>query len=181
MKFSLKHISEHSKLLLLSLMVGVLSGCAAVVLDWLIHTIKHLLSDGFHFAYAWQNLVLPGIGMLISLLLVRYLIKDNIGHGVTKVLLAVSRNESKIKPHNTWSSMLTSSITIGFGGSVGAEAPIVYTGAAIGSNLGRAFGLSYRNITLLLGCGAAGAVAGIFKAPLAGVLFTLEILLFNVR
>ena len=161
-------------------MVGVLSGCAAVVLDWLIHTIKHLLSDGFHFAYAWQNLVLPGIGMLISLLLVRYLIKDNIGHGVTKVLLAVSRNESKIKPHNTWSSMLTSSITIGFGGSVGAEAPIVYTGAAIGSNLGRAFGLSYRNITLLLGCGAAGAVAGIFKAPLAGVLFTLEILLFNV-
>ena len=103
MKFSLKHISEHSKLLLLSLMVGVLSGCAAVVLDWLIHTIKHLLRDGFHFAYAWQNLVLPGIGMLISLLLVRYLIKDNIGHGVTKVLLAVSRNESKIKPHNTWS------------------------------------------------------------------------------
>ena len=180
MKFSLKHISEHSKLLLLSLMVGVLSGCAAVVLDWAIHAIKHLLSDGFHFAYAWQNLVLPGIGMLLSLLLVRYLVKDNIGHGVTKVLLAVSRNESKIKPHNTWSSMLTSSITIGFGGSVGAEAPIVYTGAAIGSNLGRAFGLSYRNITLLLGCGAAGAVAGIFKAPLAGVLFTLEILLFNV-
>ena len=161
-------------------MVGVLSGCAAVVLDWAIHAIKHLLSDGFHFAYAWQNLVLPGIGMLLSLLLVRYLVKDNIGHGVTKVLLAVSRNESKIKPHNTWSSMLTSSITIGFGGSVGAEAPIVYTGAAIGSNLGRAFGLSYRNITLLLGCGAAGAVAGIFKAPLAGVLFTLEILLFNV-
>lgn len=179
-KFSLKHISEHSKLLLLSLMVGVLSGCAAVILDWAIHAIKHLLSHGFHFAYAWQNLVLPGIGMLISLLLVRYLIKDNIGHGVTKVLLAVSRNDSKIKPHNTWSSMLTSSITIGFGGSVGAEAPIVYTGAAIGSNLGRAFGLSYRNITLLLGCGAAGAVAGIFKAPLAGVLFTLEILLFNV-
>ena len=118
--------------------------------------------------------------MLISLLLVRYVIRDNIGHGVTKALLAVSRNDSKIKPHNTWSSMLTSSITIGFGGSVGAEAPIVYTGAAIGSNLGRIFGLSYRNITLLLGCGAAGAVAGIFKAPLAGVLFTLEILLFNV-
>ena len=161
-------------------MVGVLSGCAAVVLDWSIRTVKHLLNGGFHANYEWQYLVLPGIGMLISLLLVRYVIRDNIGHGVTKALLAVSRNDSKIKPHNMWSSMLTSSITIGFGGSVGAEAPIVYTGAAIGSNIGRAFGLSYRNITLLLGCGAAGAVAGIFKAPLAGVLFTLEILLFNV-
>ncbi len=174
------HISERSKILLLSLLVGVLSGCAAVVLDGAIHVIKRLLNDGFHAVYAWQYLVLPGIGMLLSLLLVRYLVRDNIGHGVTQVLLAVSRNESKIKPHNTWSSMLTSSITIGFGGSVGAEAPIVYTGAAIGSNLGRVFGLSYRNITLLLGCGAAGAIAGIFKAPLAGVLFTLEILLFNV-
>ena len=124
--------------------------------------------------------MLPGVGMLISLLLVRYVVRDNIGHGVTKVLLAVSRNESRIRPHNTWSSVLTSSFTIGFGGSVGAEAPIVYTGAAIGSNMGRVCGLSYRSITILLGCGAAGAIAGIFKAPLAGVLFTMEILLFNV-
>ena len=182
MKHFLKNIPERSKLLLLSLMVGVLSGCAAVFLDWAIHTIKRLLNEGIHLGgdYEWQYLVLPGVGMLISLLLVRYVIKDNISHGVTKALLAVSRGESKIRPHNTWSSMLTSSITIGFGGSVGAEAPIVYTGAAIGSNLGRLAGLSYRNITLLLGCGAAGAIAGIFKAPLAGVLFTLEILLFNV-
>ena len=182
MKHFLKNIPERSKLLLLSLMVGVLSGCAAVILDWAIHAIKRLLNEGIPLGgdYEWQYLVLPGLGMLISLLLVRYVIKDNIGHGVTKALLAVSRGESKIKPHNTWSSMLTSSITIGFGGSVGAEAPIVYTGAAIGSNLGRLAGLSYRNITLLLGCGAAGAIAGIFKAPLAGVLFTLEILLFNV-
>ena len=182
MKHVLKNIPERSKLLLLSLMVGVLSGCAAVILDWAIHAIKRLLNEGIPLGgdYEWQYLVLPGVGMLISLLLVRFVIKDNISHGVTKALLAVSRGESKIKPHNTWSSMLTSSITIGFGGSVGAEAPIVYTGAAIGSNLGRLAGLSYRNITLLLGCGAAGAIAGIFKAPLAGVLFTLEILLFNV-
>ena len=175
-------ISEHSKLLLLSLMVGVLSGCAACLLDWAIHAIRRLLESGSWGGgdYSWQYLVLPGVGMLIALLLVRYVIRDNISHGVTKALLAVSRNDSKIKAHNTWSSMLTSSITIGFGGSVGAEAPIVYTGAAIGSNLGRAAGMSYRNVTLLLGCGAAGAVAGIFKAPLAGVLFTLEILLFNV-
>ena len=181
MRSFLKHIPERSKLLVLSLMVGVLSGCAAVVLDRAVHGVRQLLGQGFlRGSHDWQYLILPGIGMLISLLLVRHVIRDNIGHGVTKVLLAVSRNESKIKPHNLWSSMLTSSITIGFGGSVGAEAPIVYTGAAIGSNLGRAFDLSYRSITLLLGCGAAGAVAGIFKAPLAGVLFTLEILLYNV-
>ena len=118
--------------------------------------------------------------MLISGLLLRYLIKDNIGHGVTKVLVAVSKKEWSIKPHNTWSSILTSAFTIGFGGSVGAEAPIVYTGAAIGSSFSRLFGMSYRSATILLGCGAAGAVAGIFKAPLAGVLFTLEILMFGI-
>ena len=175
-------ISEHNTILLLSFIVGVLSGCAAVILDWAIEQISFLLNGNFWNSsdYEWSFLVLPGVGMFISLLLLKFVVKDNIGHGVTKVLLAVSRNESKIKPHNTWSSVLTSSFTIGFGGSVGAEAPIVYTGAAIGSNIGRICHLSYRNITLLLGCGAAGAVAGIFKAPLAGVLFTMEILLFNV-
>lgn len=165
----------------LSLVVGLLSGFAAVLLSWLIDRIRFLLNNGFTGGpYNWQYLVLPGVGMLVSLLLLKFLVRDNIGHGVTKVLLAISRNDSKIKTHNTWSSVLTSSVTIGFGGSVGAEAPIVYTGAAIGSNLGRVAGLSYHNITVLLGCGAAGAVAGIFKAPLAGVLFAMEVLLFNI-
>jgi CIC family chloride channel protein len=118
--------------------------------------------------------------MILSLLLVKFFLKDSIGHGVTRVLTAVSKNESKIKPHNMWSSVVASSLTIGFGGSVGAEAPIVYTGAAIGSNMARWMGLSPKHMTILLGCGAAGAVAGIFKAPLAGILFTLEILLFNI-
>lgn len=178
--FLLKRMSERHKLLALSLVVGVLSGLSAVALDWFIHFLKNLLESGFEGSYHFGYLVLPGIGMLVSLLLLSYFIKDNIGHGVTKVLVAMSRNESRIESHNMWSSILTSSITIGFGGSVGAEAPIVYTGAAIGSNLGRVSGLSYKNITVLLGCGAAGAVAGIFKAPLAGVLFTMEILLFNI-
>jgi len=173
-------IPERQKLLILSLIVGVISGLAAVLLVFLIHLIKNSLDGCFGIENNLQNLLLPGIGMFVSLLLVSSLIRDNISHGVTKVLVAMSRNESRIKPHNSWSSILTSSITIGFGGSVGAEAPIVYTGAAIGSNLGRIAGLSYKNITVLLGCGAAGAVAGIFKAPLAGVLFTMEILLFNV-
>ena len=174
------HMSERSLLLLLSFLVGIGSGLAAVLLTSCIDGIKNLLDNTLSLNHNIQYLLLPGAGMLISLLLLRFVIKDNISHGVTKVLLAVSRGESKIKPHNMWSSMLTSSVTIGFGGSVGAEAPIVYTGAAIGSNLGRCFGLSYRNITILLGCGAAGAISGIFKAPLAGVLFTMEILLFNI-
>lgn len=172
--------TERRKLLLLSLAVGIAAGLAAVLLTSAIQLIKDILSGRPGEAFYWRFLVLPGIGMLISLLLLRFVVRDNIGHGVTKVLLAVSRNESRIKPHNMWSSVLTSSITIGFGGSVGAEAPIVYTGAAIGSNLGRWSKLSFRSITILLGCGAAAAVAGIFRAPLAGVLFVMEILLFNV-
>ena len=175
----LRRIPERSALLILSVITGVLCGLAAVCLKLAIHWIqtKLALVTG---PCPWAMLVLPGVGMLLSLLIVRYIVKDRIGHGVTKVLQAVSKNESKIKRHNCWSSLVTSALTIGFGGSVGAEAPIVYTGAAIGSNLGRYCGMSYRGMTLLLGCGAAGAVAGIFNAPLAGVLFTLEILLFNL-
>lgn len=170
----LSSMPERRQLLVLAPVVGVFCGLAAVLLKLMIHGLHSGLE------MQWGRLFLPGIGMLLSGLIVRYLVKDNIGHGVTKVLVAVSKNESRIKGHNLWSSLLTSGITIGFGGSVGAEAPIVYTGAAIGSNLGRWMGLSYRGITILIGCGAAGAVAGIFNAPLAGILFTLEILLFNL-
>ena len=175
----LRRLPEHSRVLILSVVTGLLCGCAAVLLKTAIHAIHYGLRSLVGGA-AWLYLLLPGLGMLLSLLIVRYIVRDSIGHGVTKVLQAVSKNESKIKSHNTVSSLVTSALTIGFGGSVGAEAPIVYTGAAIGSNLGRYMGLSYRGMTLLLGCGAAGAVAGIFNAPLAGVLFTLEILLFNL-
>lgn len=177
----LKGMSEGNMLLILALFTGLLSGIAAVVLKHLISLIGWILRGWFITPVdSFLYLLYPGIGMLLALLFVRYFIKDNIGHGVTKVLLAISKNESKIKPHNTWSSVVASSLTIGFGGSVGAEAPIVYTGAAIGSNIGSLFGLSYKHIKILLGCGAAGAVAGIFKAPLAGILFTLEILMFNI-
>ena len=174
--------NEQSVLLVLSVVVGVLCGGAAVLLKTAIHWIYSgvVLSSVRATGWGWLYILFPGAGMLLAFLIVRHLVRDNIGHGVTKVLVAVSKNESKIRPHNMYSSLVTSALTIGFGGSVGAEAPIVYTGAAIGSNLGRYMGLSYRNMTILLGCGAAGAVAGIFDAPLAGVLFTLEILLFNL-
>lgn len=174
-------LSPRNRLLALALLTGCLSGGAAVLLHFLISLIKTAADGVFSFIPGhWQWLVLPGVGMLISLLIVKYLVRDNISHGVTKVLQAISNKQCFIKAHNLWSSMATSAVTIGLGGSVGAEAPIVYTGAAIGSNLGRRFGLSYRQMTILLGCGAAGALAGIFKAPLAGVLFTMEILLFNI-
>ena len=177
----LMKLSERDVMMILSLFVGVSCGLAAVLLKLSIEFIHHHLTSWFDSeAYNALYLIYPGIGMLIAMLFVRYVVKDNIGHGVTKVLLAVSKNESKIRSHNMWTSLAASSVTIGFGGSVGAEAPIVYTGAAIGSNVARYMGLSYKNMTILLGCGAAGAVAGIFKAPLAGVLFTLEILLFNI-
>ena len=174
-------MAERDLMMILSLFVGVACGIAAVALKTAIEFIHHSLTSWFDgSAYNFLYLIYPGVGMLIAMLFVRYVVKDNIGHGVTKVLLAVSKNESKIRSHNMWTSVAASSVTIGFGGSVGAEAPIVYTGAAIGSNVARYMGLSYKNMTILLGCGAAGAVAGIFKAPLAGVLFTLEILLFNI-
>ena len=174
-------LSEKTKLLLLAVLVGLLCGCAAILLKTLIHWIQTGLTSWFRGPVDGLLLLLyPGLGMLLSLLFVRYLLKDDISHGVTKVLQAVSKNESNIKAHNTWSSIAASSVTIGFGGSVGAEAPIVYSGAAIGSVVARKAGLSYKNMTMLLGCGAAAAIAGIFKAPLAGVLFTLEILLFNM-
>lgn len=183
-------LSQNDLLLILSFVVGVGCGLAATALKFCIHFLQsHLYGESiienaetFRLTLTQEVLlaVLPGVGMLISLLFVKYIVRDNIGHGVTKVLTAVSKNESRIKPHNMWTSLVASSITIGFGGSVGAEAPIVYTGAAIGSNVAKRFGLSYKNMTILLGCGAAGAVAGIFKAPLAGMLFTLEILLFNI-
>ena len=177
----LKRLPERQLVIILSLAVGLLSGLAAVLLKNTVHWIRVLLTSWFQTgAESLLYFIYPGVGMLLSLLYVRYVVKDDIGHGVTKVLYAISRKDSKIKRHNTYSSIVASSVTIGLGGSVGAEAPIVYTGAALGSNIAKFFRLNYRYITLMLGCGAAGAVAGIFKAPLAGIVFTLEILMLDL-
>jgi CIC family chloride channel protein len=175
------HLPERQLTLLLALTVGLLSGLAAVLLKQAIHFIQWALISWFNTsAESLLYLLYPGIGMLLTLLFVRYFVKDDISHGVTKILYAISRRNSKIKRHNTWTSMAASALTIGFGGSVGAEAPIVHTGAAIGSGIGQALRLKEKHVAMLLGCGAAGAIAGIFKAPLAGIIFTLEILMFDL-
>lgn len=176
-----KHFSERTFILILSFMVGILTACAALILKELIHKIQFLLTNQFDTTGSnWLYLVYPVIGIFLTGLFVRYIVKDDIGHGVTKILFAIAQKQSKIKGHNTWSSVLASAITIGFGGSVGAEAPIVLTGSAIGSNLGSMFRMNSKTLMLLVGCGAAGAVSGIFKAPIAGLVFTLEVLMIDL-
>lgn len=176
-----KNIKEKRFILLLSFLVGICTALAALLLKLLIHWIQNFLTENFDTTEAnYLYLVYPVVGIFLTGLFVRYVVKDDISHGVTKILYAISRRQSRIKRHNTWSSILASSITIGFGGSVGAEAPIVLTGSAIGSNLGSLFKMEYRTLMLLVGCGAAGAVAGIFKAPIAGLVFTLEVLMIDL-
>ena len=176
-----QHITENNFLIILALVVGVICGFAALLLKLLIHTISETLTEHMNVTSAnWLYLVYPVIGILIVTLYIKYIVKDNISHGVTRVLNAISQKKSRLKRHNMYSSMLASSITIGFGGSVGAEGPIVYTGAAIGSNIGQAFRLSPKVLMLLVGCGAAAGIAGIFRAPIAGMLFTIEILMIDL-
>lgn len=176
-----KHIPQNQFILVLSFVVGILSALAAFALKHLIHFIQHLLTGGFDpHTFNWLYLVYPVIGILITGLFIRKIVRDDISHGVTKVLYAISCRMGKIRHHNTWSSLLASSITIGFGGSVGAESPIVMTGSAIGSNLGSLFKMEKKVMMLLIGCGAAGAVSGIFKAPIAGLVFVIEVLMLDL-
>jgi chloride channel protein, CIC family len=165
----------------LSLVVGLLSALAAALLKYSIHYMHKILTEGITSqSGSYLYLAYPLIGMFLTFLFVRYIVKDNIGHGISRILYSISRNKSRLKAHNTWTSIIASTLTIGFGGSVGAEAPIVLTGSSIGSAIGRFFKLNYKNITLLIGCGAAGAISGIFKAPIAGIVFTLEILMLDL-
>ncbi len=177
----LSKISEKNLIYILSLLVGILSGTAAFVLKNFIHYVSFFLTRHFKTSSeSYFYLAYPMIGILISLLIVKYLIKDDISHGISKILSKLSKKDSYIKAHNMFSSMITSGFTIGFGGSVGAEAPIVYTGAALGSNLSQVLKLNHNQVRLLIGCGATGAIAGIFRAPMAGIMFTLEVLMLDL-
>ena len=168
-------------MIILALLVGFFAAVAAFILHWIINQIVYLLTSSFDRTGAnWLYLVYPVVGIYLTSLFVRYVVKDNISHGITRILYAISSNKSRLKSHNCWSSVIASAITIGFGGSVGAEAPIVLTGSAIGSNLGQLFHMDRKMLMTLVGCGAAGAIAGIFKAPIAGLVFTLEVLMIDM-
>lgn len=175
------NIKERHFILILSFLVGICTAFAALLLKVIIHKIQFFLTDNFNTTEAnYLYLVYPVVGIFLAGWFVRNLVKDDISHGVTRILYSISRRQGRIKRHNVWSSIIASSITIGFGGSVGAEAPIVLTGSAIGSNLGSVFKMEHRTLMLLVGCGAAGAIAGIFKAPIAGLVFTLEVLMIDL-
>ena len=174
-----RHISERYFLLILSLLIGVTMALVAALLKFIIHVVESFILQNIedhHYLY----LLFPALGILLSLLFVRYIVRDDISHGVTKVLSSISQRKSRIKPHNTWTSIIASALTISFGGSVGAESPIVLTGAAVGSNFGRLFRLEQRNLMLLIGCGVAGALGGVFKAPITGLVFVIEVLLLDL-
>ena len=176
-----QRLTERQMLAILAVLVGAFAGLGTYLFEVLLHLIKSCLVnwfdvDTFHILY----LIYPGIGIILATLFVKYIVRDNISEGVTRVLYAMSRRGSRIAGHNCWTSIVGGATTIGFGGSVGPEAPIVLTGAAIGSNIGKLAKLNYKNITLLLCCGAGAAVAAIFKAPITGVVFVLEILMLDI-
>ncbi len=176
-----RHISDKVFIITLALMVGFFAAVAAYVLHSTINLIVRLLTGSFDTeTFNFLYLLYPVVGIYLTSLFVRYIVKDNISHGITRILYSISSNKSRLKVHNCWSSVIASAITIGFGGSVGAEAPIVLTGSAIGSNLGKIFHLDSKTLMTLVGCGAAGAIAGIFKAPIAGLVFTLEVLMIDL-
>ena len=175
------NIKEKHFVLIVSFLVGICTAASAIILKNLIHFIQHVLSVNFAADQVnYLYLLYPVLGILLAGLFVKYIVRDDISHGVTKILYAISQRKSRIKPHNMWTSIVASSVTFGFGGSVGAEAPIVLTGAAIGSNLGRLFKMEQKTLMLLVGCGAAGAIAGIFKAPIAGLVFVIEVLMLDL-
>ncbi len=176
-----EHISDRQMTLILAFVIGVLASVAGYFLHGIVHEIQVLLTSGFtKSTYNLLYLLFPIVGIYLTSLFIKYVVRDNISHGITRVLYAISTKQSKLKGHNCWSSVVASGITIGFGGSVGAEAPIVLTGSAIGSNLGQMFRMDKKTMILLVGCGASAAIAGIFKAPIAGLVFTLEVLMVDL-
>ena len=176
-----RRLSDAQMMAILAVLVGLCAGVGAYIFNTLLHLITESLTSWTPDDQAqWLYLIYPAIGIILATLFVKHIVKDGISEGVTRVLYAMSKGNSRIKGHNTWTSIVGGATTIGFGGSVGPEAPIVLTGAAIGSNIGKLARLNYKNITLLLCCGAGAAVAAVFKAPITGVVFVLEILMLEI-
>ncbi len=176
-----RRLNHRQQIYVFSFVIGVVSGLAAVLLKNTVHFTHYLVQKyGSLFQINFLYLAFPMLGIFLTILYVKYFVKDEMGHGITKILYSISKKRGFLRPHNSYSSIIASTLTVGFGGSVGLESPIVVTGSSMGSNLGRLFGMNYRSVTTLIGCGAAGAIAGIFKAPVAGVVFALEVLMLDI-
>ncbi|MEQ9304565.1 MAG: chloride channel protein, partial [Marinoscillum sp.] len=178
----LKHISDNNFLLIVASVIGLTAGLAAVTLKTTVHYVQHLLQQNLDLTKInYLYIVYPAVGILLTILVRTFILKDTPGHGITRILRAISKNSSRIRKRYMMSNMLKSAFTVGFGGSVGLEAPIVVTGSAIGSNFGQFVHLDYKKRTLLIGCGAAGAISAIFNSPIAGVIFAIEVILTEVK
>lgn len=178
-QWRIQKISNRNFLVVLALLVGLIGGLAAAALKGLTHSIAAFLQEDVQWQYKYYlYFFFPLIGILLSVLYIRRFIRrGSFEHGITPIIYAISRKSSKVEYHNIYSQIITSALTVGFGGSAGLEAPIAYSGSAIGSNAGRFFGLNYREVTMLLACGAAAGIAGAFNSPVAGMIFAIEILL----
>ncbi|MEN8226917.1 MAG: chloride channel protein [Bacteroidota bacterium] len=179
--FKNRHLTRQRFLYLLAAFVGLGVGLAAVVIKNLVHFIREALENGFHGEYSrYYIFILPVVGIALAVVYIKYINRHRVGHGIPGVLFSISKNNGIIRPHNLYSSIITSALTVGFGGSVGLEGPTVATGGAIGSSIGKLFKLSYKEVTLLISCASAGAMSAIFKAPIAGIVFALEVLMLDL-
>lgn len=181
MVWRIKHVRDRNFLIYLGIFIGIISGLAAVTLKGVVHWLQAVLvnfAKGDH-AYLY-HMIYPLIGIVLTVFVSHYILKAPMGHGITAILYNISKKSSILSRTKMYSRMVTSAITVGFGGSVGLEAPIVVTGSAIGSNIGRLVHLNYKKRTLLIGCGAAAAISAIFNSPIAGVIFAIEVLLTDV-
>lgn len=177
----IKHVRDRNFLIYLGIFIGIISGLAAVTLKGVVHWLQAVLvnfAEGEH-SYLY-HMIYPLIGIVLTVVVSNYILKAHMGHGITAILYNISKKSSILSRTKMYSRMVTSAITVGFGGSVGLEAPIVVTGSAIGSNIGRLVHLNYKKRTLLIGCGAAAAISAIFNSPIAGVIFAIEVLLTDV-
>lgn len=180
LKTQLSELKRKHLVVVLAIVIGLLSGCFAVFLKWSVSSIREILtSNSMTQTLGGLYVIYPLLGILITVFIVHRLLKKRIFSGIPSVLYSISKKRSNVKTHNLFSSLVTSIFTAGFGGSAGLEGPLVQTNAAWGSNLGRLFKVDYKTKTLLIGCAAAAAMAAIFKAPLAAVVFAVEVLMLE--
>ncbi|MCD6113284.1 MAG: chloride channel protein [Bacteroidales bacterium] len=177
----IKHLGQRQFILILSVLIGLATGIAAFILKYLVHLIESLLTSEFSLEY--RNLLYfayPAIGIFLTVIFIKYLLKQDVGDGVPKVLHSIAKWNGKMRLHNVYSSLISSALTVGFGGSVGLEGPTVATGGAIGSNISKIFHLNYKQTVLLVGCASVGAMSAIFKSPIAAIVFGIEVIMLDL-